>query len=120
MLASGPGEVLVMLHNRRQLEPGQAARSSGGEGVVRVSSDGGQFITDAGLEETTAAVRTLLMEQGWEPYGSAGDVMYFKQNAVKLHARVLSPQAEPGKTVIDYSCEQLSADLASPAGCGAG
>jgi hypothetical protein len=55
------------------------------------------------------------MDLGWKPYGHAGDSMYFKQNAVKLSARVSVHDAQPGKTFIDYSSEQLSADLPVPA-----
>jgi len=41
--------------------------------------------------------------------------MNFKQNAMQLSARVLAPPAQPGKTVIDYSAVQMSADLPAPA-----
>jgi hypothetical protein len=113
MFPSEPGQVLVILQNRGSLNLAKLPVPPGAK-TWHTFPQVASFITDAGLAETTAAVRTLLMEQGWEPYGSAGDVMYFKQNAVKLHARVLSPPAVPGKTVIDYSCEQLSADLPAP------
>jgi hypothetical protein len=73
------------------------------------------FVTEAAVDDTADAVRKLLLDQGWQPYGSAGDVMTFKQNAVKLSARVLAPPAQPGKTVIDYSAVQMSADLPAPA-----
>src|SRR5262245_15851823 len=73
------------------------------------------FITDAAVDETADAVRKLLRELGWQPYGSAGDVTTFKQNAVELNARVLAPPAQPGMAVIDYSAVQMSADLPAPA-----
>ncbi len=113
MYAAEPGQVLVMLHNFGSLNLAKLSVPPGAK-TWHTFPQVASFITEAGLAETTAAVRMLLMEQGWEPYGSAGDVMYFKQNAVKLHARVLSPPAVPGKTVIDYTCEQLSADLPAP------
>jgi len=113
MFPSEPGQVLVILHNRGSLNLAKLPVPPGAK-TWHSHPQVASFITDSGLDETTAAVRTLLMGQGWEPYGSVGDVMYFKQNAVKLHARVLSPPAVPGKTVIDYSCEQLSADLPAP------
>lgn len=72
------------------------------------------FETAASVEETAQAVKQLLLDQGWQVYGSAGDVMTFKKNAVELKARVLAPPAQPGKTVIDYSALQLSADLPAP------
>jgi hypothetical protein len=73
------------------------------------------FETAVSVDKTAAAVRKLLVDQGWQPYGSAGDVTSFKQNAVQLDARVLAPPAQPGKTVIDYSARQMSADLPAPA-----
>lgn len=73
------------------------------------------FITSAGRKETASATKKLLLDQGWKPYGAAGDTMMFKQNAVKLSATVMSPPAMPGKTVIDFSSEQLSADIPAPA-----
>jgi hypothetical protein len=73
------------------------------------------FVTDAGVDQTAAAVRKLLLDQGWQPYGSAGDSLHFKQNAVQLNARVFAPPAQPGKTSIDYHATQLSADLPAPA-----
>src|SRR5262249_33627230 len=72
------------------------------------------FITEASVEKTAGAVRKLFLDYGWQPYGSAGDVMTFKQKAVELRARVLAPPAQPGKTVIDYSAVQMSADLPAP------
>ena len=73
------------------------------------------FVTDASVDETAATVRKLLLDQGWQPYGTAGDSMHFKQNAVELSARVFAPPAQPGKTSIDYHATQLSADLPAPA-----
>ncbi|MBM4076835.1 MAG: hypothetical protein FJ267_14495 [Planctomycetes bacterium] len=72
------------------------------------------YITPAGKEETVAAVRKLLVEQGWEPYGSAGDQIFLKQNAVRLSAFVTTAPAQDNQTVITYSAEQLSADIPVP------
>jgi hypothetical protein len=73
------------------------------------------FETTEPVDQTATAVKQLLLDQGWQVYGSAGDVMTFKKNAVELSARVLAPPAQPGKTVISYSTVQLSADLPAPA-----
>jgi hypothetical protein len=72
------------------------------------------FVTEAGVNETAAAMRKLLLDQGWEPYGTAGDSMHFKQNAVQLSARVLAPPAQPGTTIINYSAVLMSAELPAP------
>ena len=72
------------------------------------------FITEAPQAETAEKIRNLLLEQGWQPYGTAGDSMNFKKNAVQLSARVHAHQAQPGKTFIDFTAEQMSADLPAP------
>jgi hypothetical protein len=73
------------------------------------------YVTRAPASETMQACRKSLLDLGWKPYGHAGDTMYFKQNAVKLSARVSVHDAQPGKTFIDYSTELLSADIPVPA-----
>jgi len=108
-----PGQVSVHLQNHSNLNLRKLPVPPGAKlqyAFPAVAS----FETAAAVEETTDAVRKLLLDQGWQPYGSAGDLMSFKQNAVHLDARVLAPPAQPGKTVIDYSAVQMSADLPAP------
>ncbi len=73
------------------------------------------LITDATLEATSKAVQKLLLEKGWQPYGTAGDSAWYKQNAVRLQANVSTAPAQGGKTVISYSTELMSVDLPAPA-----
>lgn len=73
------------------------------------------YITETPVAQTAEACRKLLLEKGWQPYGAAGDVRFFKQNAVRLAARVSSAPAQGGKTVIDYSATLMSTDLPAPA-----
>lgn len=72
------------------------------------------YITTVGRDETATAVTQLLEAQGWEPYGTAGDQLFFKQNAVQLSANVATAPAQNNQTVITYSAEQLSADIPVP------
>ncbi|AGA28177.1 hypothetical protein [Singulisphaera acidiphila] len=72
------------------------------------------YLTESPVAETAQACRKLLLESGWEPYGDAGDTHFFKQNAVRLAARVTSAPAQGGKTVIDYSTLLMSVDLPAP------
>jgi hypothetical protein len=110
---SEPGKVAVRLQNHSNVNLGKLPVPAGARQQYAFPGVA-SFITDAGAEETAAAVKQLLLDQGWQPYGSAGDSMHLKQNAVALNARVLSPPAQPGKTVIDYSATQMSADLPAP------
>lgn len=73
------------------------------------------YITETSKEQTADACRKLLLAKGWQPYGMAGDVLFFKQNAVRLAARISTAPAQGGKTVVDYSTELMSADLPAPA-----
>jgi hypothetical protein len=72
------------------------------------------YITETPVSETSEACRKLLLERGWQPYGTAGDVQFFKQGAVRLAARVSSAPAQGGKTVIDLSAMLMSVDLPAP------
>jgi tRNA(Ser,Leu) C12 N-acetylase TAN1 len=72
------------------------------------------YVTAESVEKTAEALRKLLTAQGWQPYGTAGDSLIFKQNAVRLNARATVAPAQGGKTLIDFSTEQLSVDLPAP------
>jgi len=108
-----PGKVRVSLHNHSNVNLAKLPVPPGAKlqySFPAITS----FVTEAPPEETAAAVRKLLLAQGWQPYGTAGDTQQFKRNAVELNARVLEHQAQPGKTFIDYTAQQLSADLPAP------
>jgi hypothetical protein len=72
------------------------------------------YVTEMPVKETSEALRKLLTAQGWEPYGTAGDSLFFKKNAVRLSAWSVVAPAQGGKTVIQLSSELLSADLPAP------
>ncbi len=72
------------------------------------------YLADGTVEDAAKAVRDGLLKAGWEPYGEAGDVCYFKRNAIKLSARVLAAPAQAGKTMIDFSAVLMAADLPAP------
>ncbi len=73
------------------------------------------YIKDASVDQTADACRKLLVAQGWQPYGTAGNTQFFKQNAVRLAATVSAAPAQGGKTVIDYNAVLMSVDLPAPA-----
>jgi hypothetical protein len=72
------------------------------------------FVTEAARDDTAKACRELLIASGWQPYGTAGNSLIFKQNAVRLNAMISTAPAQGGKTSIQYSAELLSADLPAP------
>jgi len=73
------------------------------------------FVAEKPVAETAAECRKKLVALGWQPYGTAGDTQFFKQNAVRLGVTVSSAPAQGNKTVIDYQSELMSADLPAPA-----
>jgi hypothetical protein len=74
------------------------------------------YLSDSKDRDAVAAeVTKLLVAQGWEPYGTAGDQLFFRQNAVRLSANVMSAPAQENKVAITYSTEQLSAEIPAPA-----
>jgi hypothetical protein len=69
------------------------------------------YVTNKPPAETAAAIRELLMAQGWEHYGTFGVKIMYKQNAVMLSATV---SARDGITQIEFDVMQMSADLPAP------
>ncbi|HWA97115.1 MAG TPA: hypothetical protein VG713_01420, partial [Pirellulales bacterium] len=66
------------------------------------------FLSDAPVESTKQTCQKLLLAQGWQPYGTAGDSLFFKQNAVRLLATISAAPAQGGKTMLTYSTELMS------------
>ncbi len=81
---------------------------------VYVGPQVAMYSTAVSVEQTTAACHTLLVAQGWQPYGKAGDTQFYKQNAVRLTAYISATPAPMSKTSVSFSAEQLSADVPAP------
>ena len=73
------------------------------------------FVTDLSTEQASKECSKLLLEKGWQPYGTANDTLILKQNAVRLTARIVAASAQADKTMISYSAVLMSADLPAPA-----
>ncbi len=78
------------------------------------------YSTDMKLADAIEATRKLLVDAGWEPYGQAGNAtenmqLKFKRNAVEISAFIGVAPAQGGKTSIQMSAQQLSADIPAPA-----
>jgi hypothetical protein len=111
--AGEPGQVGVNLQNHGNLNLAKLPVPPGAKLSHAFPAVAG-FTSGAPRDETAEAVRKLLLAQGWQPYGTAGDSMSFKKNAVELDARVSSHEAQPGKVFLDYTAHQMSADLPAP------
>ena len=56
------------------------------------------YLTSTTVEAAAAALKETLTLAGWEPYGDAGDVANYKQNAILLHVRVATAPAQADQT----------------------
>ena len=108
-----PGQVMVTLVNHGNVDTSKLPVPPDAKPLYSGPTSA-MYVSGATAEETAKACRGLLMGRGWQPYGSAGETLFFKKNAVRLTAQVAAAPAQGGKTVIQYSTEQLSADLPAP------
>lgn len=107
------GKLAVLLRNQGNVSLSKLPRP-GGTKAVYVGDSSAMYVTDATVGSTKEACRKLLLAEGWQPYGAAGDTQWFKQNAVRISATVSSAPAQGGKTMISYGSELMSADLPAP------
>jgi hypothetical protein len=108
-----PGKVLVTLHNFGNVSLAKLPVPRDTKPVY-VGDATAMYVTGASVESTAAAMSKLIIAEGWQPYGSAGDSSYFKQNAIRLGITVSSAPAQGGKTMISFASELMSADLPAP------
>lgn len=107
------GKVHVQIINHGNVDLSQLPTPDGVTSLYNMPTVS-SYVTPASVDETVAAVRELLLAEGWQPYGVAGDSYFFRKNAVRLSARVLSAPGQDGKTVIDYSSLLLSLEIPLP------
>jgi hypothetical protein len=72
------------------------------------------YMSPSSVEEVNKECRKLLLAKGWEPFGETTASFFVKQNAVLLQVSVSEAPAQGNKTSIQFTTEQLSADLPAP------
>ncbi len=105
--------VSVFLQNLGNIKPGKLPLPDKVKPLY-VGDPSAIYVTDASPDATKETVRKLFTEQGWTPYGGAGDTANYKQNAILVTATFAPAPAQGGKTTISYSTELMSADLPAP------
>ena len=110
------GMVRIYVKNHGNVDPGKLPVPSDAKPQYAFPTSAA-YVTETPVKETAEALKKLLAEQGWEPYGSAGDQLFFKKNAIRISARPLVAPAQGNKTMIQLSSELLSADLPAPLSC---
>jgi hypothetical protein len=111
--ASDAGQVSVNLSNLGDVELAKLPVPADAKSLF-VGPASAMFLTEVAVAPTKDACRKLLTEQGWEPYGVAGDSLRFKRGSIRLNAFITAAPAQGGKTMITYSSERMSADLPAP------
>lgn len=104
------GIITVECKNLGNLNMATLPKPAGSNQIVS-NPDLARYLTSSSVETATKAVQKSLTTKGWQAYGEEKDVLYFKQNAIRLAVRIY-PQGEvKGKTLIDFRPEFLSYDL---------
>lgn len=106
------GKAVVKLQNNGNVNVSRLPVPRGAK-FLKTAYNVASFETTENVVATREQVRTLLMEQGWEPYGTRGDAMDMKQNAVLLTASV-TKQRRSGLTRIAYWTCQMPTELPAP------
>lgn len=112
MPAGGSGKSTVIVQNHGNVRPDSVPLPAEAK-LVFATPIMANFSDAAGADEVRAAAKATLLANGWTPYGEAGDVRWFKKNAVRLMLNVMKSPAAGG-TMIMVQSELLPADLPVP------
>ena len=72
------------------------------------------YVNPAPVAEALDSYKRLLLDSGWEAFGETAVSFFVKQNAVLVQVMVSAAPALGGKTMIQLTSEQMSADLPAP------
>jgi hypothetical protein len=112
--AEQPRDVSVYIFNHGNVNPSQLPVPQDAK-ISYSGPSSAMFISEKPAAETAKEVKKLFTDQGWVPFGTAGDTQYFRKNAICVLATVSEAPAQGGKTMISYSANQLSVELPPPA-----
>ncbi len=107
------GLVSVALHQHGNVNLSKLPRPADAKPMYEGPASA-MYTTDSSVADTVENCRKLLLAAGWEPHGGAGDVLYYKQNAVRISVSVSVGAAKGDKTFISFGSELMSADLPAP------
>lgn len=113
MPSSDAGKVDVMMTQHGNVELAKLPRPAGTKEVY-VGPLSAMYVTETPVPAATEESRKLLLAAGWEPYGSAGDSLWYRQNAVQLNATIGTAPAQGGKTMISFSSTLMSVEIPAP------
>ena len=113
-----PKSATVSLSNLGNLRLSKLPAVTGAKQVF-ASDVAATYTTTLKLADATTATRKLLMDAGWEPYGSQSnppdsEVLTFKRNAIRLSASVGAHPTQKGQVMISYNSTLMTADIPAP------
>lgn len=113
MPGAKPGSVSVNLKNHGNVD---LKKLPVPKGATELYSFPGTtaYLTDLKVSDANVELKKLLTSAGWKPFGETTASFFVRQNAVRLQVMVSEAPAQPGKTAIQFSSEQLSLDLPVP------
>lgn len=108
------GHVTVKMENHGNVDLAKLPMPSGSTSLV-LTPDSARFIAMTAPAAAKKALEKSMSAKGWQLYGAEKDVLYFKQNAIRLAAHIHSHGQLSGRALIDIKPELLAHDLpASP------
>lgn len=108
----------VVLSNLGNLQLGKLPVVKGAKSVF-ANEASANFSVAMKPAEAVAATRKLLIDAGWEPFGSQGnppdtEMLKFKRNAMQLSVFITASQVEKGASGLMYSATVISVDIPAP------
>lgn len=114
MLPGGQaGEWMVTIDNHSNIQLDQLPRS-GNAKLQFASAAMAMFKAAAPQKQVSDEVAKLMVKAGWEPYGSAGDQLFFRRNAVIVSINCAADPSANNTTFLQYSSQLVSAEIPLP------
>ena len=110
---SKPGVVSVALNNQGNVDLKQLPVPAGSKQLYAFPSMV-SYETGLSAADATKECLRLLQGAGWERFGETTASFFVKSNAVKVQVSVTEMPGQEGKSSIQFTCEQMSADLPAP------
>lgn len=110
MPAGTPNTVSVNLQNLGNVDLTKLSKPEGTTELY-VQPSSAMYTSSLPRDAATKKCRELLEHDGWEWFGDTTASFFMRQNAVRLQVMCSESTAQGGKTVLQYSAQQLSSEL---------
>ncbi|MCA9063150.1 MAG: hypothetical protein KDA96_08825 [Planctomycetaceae bacterium] len=114
VLPNQPGEVMVTVDNLSNLDLSKLPLPNAATPQF-ASAAMAMYQVDAGHEKVKEEISSQMVKSKWEPYGTAGDQLFFRRNAVIASINCMAAPGQDGKSIVQYSARLVSAEIPLPA-----